>query len=101
MEALALDHAGRTRALRVVSWEEIDRLTQTLTEQVLAHGRPEVIIGLQRGGLVPAVMLSHQLALPSLLALPVTRTSSDEVYASKHPALVEQQHLLNATEELL
>jgi hypoxanthine phosphoribosyltransferase len=96
MQALTLDHAGRTRALWVVSWEEIDRLTHALTAQVLAHGRPEVIIGLQRGGLIPAVMLSHLLDLQSLLALPVTRTGSDALYASKHPPLIEQQQLLTS-----
>jgi xanthine phosphoribosyltransferase len=43
-----------------VSWREIDKLVNTLAEQVKGKGYDR-IIGVARGGCVPAVMLSNRL----------------------------------------
>jgi len=55
-----------------LSWREIDLDTERLHEQieeVAPHSR--IIIGVQRGGLIPAVMLSHSLKAP-LVTIPVS-----------------------------
>jgi uncharacterized protein len=95
VEPLSSSDTGNTRVVLPVSWVEIDALTHLLAAQILAQGRPEVIIGMQRGGLIPAVMLSHQLHISSFISLPVRRTTSDRLYATKHAPLIEQQHLLS------
>lgn len=78
-----------------LNWEEIDGLTHQLARAICAEGKPDVLIGLQRGGVIPAVMLSHQLALPDLLALPIRRTLSDAIYASKQAPTVQMpEHFL-------
>ena len=64
------------------SWEEIEVLTQRLANALVAEGKPDVLVGLQRGGVIPAVMLSHQLAT-EMSVLPIRRTLSDALYASK------------------
>ncbi len=44
---------------RYVSWNEIDELVNSLTQQITQSGiQIENIFGLQRGGLIPAVMIS-------------------------------------------
>ena len=55
---------------RNISWDEltkhIDLLAQNIEDNLAT--KPTGIFGLPRGGLVPAVMLSHKLNLPLLLA---------------------------------
>ena len=42
---------------RVIDWGEFDELVSSIASQL--KGTPEAIVGLTRGGLVPAVRLSH------------------------------------------
>jgi len=48
-----------------VGWSEIDSLVFKLAHQITTnHLKFKNILGLQRGGLIPAVMLSHHLGIP-------------------------------------
>lgn len=48
-----------------VTWDEIEELVDLLAKQIIKSGHQiEYIFGLQRGGLIPAVMLSHKLSIP-------------------------------------
>jgi hypoxanthine phosphoribosyltransferase len=50
---------------RFVSWEEIDRNVEILCQQIVKSGKQiKSITGVQRGGLIPAVMISHKLGIP-------------------------------------
>ena len=42
---------------RVISWDEYNELVSSIASQV--KGTPDAIVGLTRGGLIPAVSLSH------------------------------------------
>lgn len=58
---------------RQISWSEINRLLDVLQSQIKQSGiRYEMIAGVTRGGLVPAVMLSHRLDLPMMALAPNT-----------------------------
>ena len=47
------------------NWEEVEELVDLLAKQITQSGyQIEYIFGLQRGGLIPAVMLSHKLGIP-------------------------------------
>ena len=47
------------------SWQEVDANCMQLAINILKTGwRPDYIVGLTRGGLVPGVMLSHILDIP-------------------------------------
>ena len=47
------------------SWEEVEELVDLLAKQITKSGyQIEYIFGLQRGGLIPAVLLSHKLGIP-------------------------------------
>lgn len=85
---------GQQQPVVCFTWEEIQDLTHHLARAIRAGGLPDVLIGLQRGGLIPAVMLSHQLAISTVLALPIRRTLSDAIYAPKQtPSVVLPEHL--------
>ena len=45
------------------SWSTIDELVQTIVNRV-RFNNPTHIVGIARGGLIPAVMISHELDLP-------------------------------------
>jgi hypoxanthine phosphoribosyltransferase len=48
-----------------VDWDEIEALIFRLSHKILTNDlKFKNIYGLQRGGLIPAVMLSHQLGIP-------------------------------------
>jgi hypoxanthine phosphoribosyltransferase len=48
-----------------LSWDDIDSAVESLAHQIQKSDTPiEAIIGLPRGGLIPAVLLSHKLNIP-------------------------------------
>jgi hypoxanthine phosphoribosyltransferase len=55
-----------------ISWRAIERLTDKITYDIKASGwLPDAIVGVARGGLVPAVMIAH--------ALKVTRVATIQI----------------------
>ena len=50
---------------RYISWEEIETLVNILYDNILESDKEfDAVIGLPRGGLIPAVMLSHKTGIP-------------------------------------
>jgi hypoxanthine phosphoribosyltransferase len=49
----------------ILNWEDLENLCQNLAEQI-PHETPMVdsVHGISRGGLIPAVMVSHLTGLP-------------------------------------
>lgn len=66
-----------------ISWEEIDQVVFSLAEKVQQDGNPKIIVGIQRGGLIPGVLLSHYLNIRDLLSLNIIRTINDSTNAEK------------------
>ena len=66
-----------------LSWTEIDYIVSILAERVQHDGKPEIIIGLQRGGLIPGIILSHYLDVRDFLPFNISRTVHDGVNAEK------------------
>lgn len=54
---------------RIVSWEDIERWCTILREKIKEDYHPDAIIGLSRGGLVPARILSDSLLIKDLYAV--------------------------------
>jgi len=51
--------------LRHINWSEVDELTTHVAAQLsYPENLPDCIVGLSRGGLIPAVRLSHILGVP-------------------------------------
>lgn len=48
-----------------LSWDDVNDLVNTLCEKIITE-QPNIdsVFGLKRGGLIPAVMVSHKLGLP-------------------------------------
>ena len=55
-------------------WEEIDSACEAIASRVNQYEKPDYVIGLTRGGLIPAVILSHMLKIPMI---PVSYSSAE------------------------
>tara|TARA_R110002050_G_scaffold134956_1_gene257506 strand:- start:3399 stop:3806 length:408 start_codon:yes stop_codon:yes gene_type:complete len=54
----------KTKMKRYISWEEVETLINILHDNILESGEKfEYVKGLPRGGLIPAVILSHKLGI--------------------------------------
>jgi uncharacterized protein len=67
----------------VLDWGSVTSITAQLSAQISGDGVPDVIIGVLRGGMIPAVMLAHALAARDVRALEVTHTVTDGIDAGK------------------
>lgn len=74
--------AAETIALDL-DWSTLAGLTTTLAAAVANDGRPEVIVGVLRGGAVPAVLAAHQLGLRAVRSVEITHTTLDGPNAAK------------------
>ncbi|GGV62906.1 xanthine phosphoribosyltransferase [Streptomyces longisporoflavus] len=67
----------------VLSWSDADRLTGQLAERIAGESKPQTIVGILRGGMIPAIQLAHQLRIRDVRAVEVTHTASDATNAAK------------------
>jgi len=55
----------KTKIKRYISWEEVETLVNILHDNILESGKEFThICGIPRGGLTPAIMLSHKMGIP-------------------------------------
>ena len=48
-----------------ITWDEVNSYVASIAREITISGwRPDIIVGLTRGGLAPAVMLSHYFGIP-------------------------------------
>jgi len=66
-----------------VSWHMTSRHVSRIGSAVDADGVPDILVGVLRGGMIPAVQLAHLLGIRTVRAIQVTRTLTDEADAAK------------------
>lgn len=69
-----------------ISWQEFDDSVKYLATQIEKDGKPEIIVGIPRGGLPLAVALSHYLDVPFHVA---SSGSSYALIADKDIVIVD------------
>jgi hypoxanthine phosphoribosyltransferase len=64
----------------VLSWDDINDLTDDLCSKIPTH-TPHInsVTGLARGGLIPAVMISHKLGLPYVHSINANTLVIDDI----------------------
>jgi hypoxanthine phosphoribosyltransferase len=62
----------------IVTWEDLERLVGALADRLAAEPKPDVVLAISRGGLVPAGMLGYQLGWRDMLLAAVV------VYDDEH-----------------
>jgi uncharacterized protein len=66
-----------------LDWPELYVITHRLGAAAVADGAPDVVVGVLRGGMVPAVLLAHMLDLRDVRAVDVTHTAAEGINADK------------------
>jgi hypothetical protein len=69
----------------VLDWLKFAKIVEDISGRILADGTPDVIVGILRGGLVPAVMIAHAIGVRAVRAIEITHTMSDGENASFSP----------------
>lgn len=59
------------------------RKVSRLAEAVATDGYPDVVVGVLRGGMIPAVLIAHACGLRDVRAVQVTHTTADGANAEK------------------
>lgn len=67
----------------VLHWQHLVDAIHETAEKVRGDGAPEVVIGILRGGLVPATVFAHALAVRTVRAVEVVHTVNDVMNAPK------------------
>ncbi|ANY07779.1 phosphoribosyltransferase [Pseudonocardia sp. HH130630-07] len=71
-----------------LDWAALHASVGTLAGRIRSDGTPDVVVGVLRGGAIPAVMLAHQLGVRSVRTVEITRTTSDLPHTAKIPPAV-------------
>ncbi|MFD6757239.1 MULTISPECIES: phosphoribosyltransferase [Micromonospora] len=74
------------RTPTMLGWDDITATADRIASEIRAHTVPDVVVGVLRGGVIPAVLLAHALGVRSLRAVEVLHTTADGVDAVKSSA---------------
>ncbi|SRR6266545_2094626 len=66
-------------------WPDIEAIAGELAAMTACGGMPDTVVGILRGGMVPAVILAHLLGLRDIRAIEITHTAADGPLAAKTP----------------
>lgn len=66
-----------------LTWSQVDEHICVLAEGIWHDGVPQIIVGILRGGMVPAVLLAHQLGVRDVRGIEVTRTLTEQPNGAK------------------
>ncbi|MFF8992486.1 phosphoribosyltransferase [Streptomyces sp. NPDC014983] len=66
-----------------LTWSAIEETVHELAVRTDGDGRPETVVGIMRGGMIPAVMIAHRLGIRDVRTIEVTHTTTDDVNAAK------------------
>jgi hypoxanthine phosphoribosyltransferase len=70
-------------AAHVLTWDDITATAEAMAANVLTDGVPDVVVAVLRGGVIPAVLLAHQLGVRTVRTVEIIHTTTDGVNAEK------------------
>jgi len=70
---LPVNHGGAGDVeIEVVSWDELENLVDQIARTVIESGfKPDIIIGILRGGVIPARILADRLGVPDMATMEI------------------------------
>ena len=88
-----------------LTWKDIDDSCKKLVNLIKNSGfKPEIIVGIQRGGCITAVLLSHLLNIEDFCTIGIRSTESDDVHVQRMQPVVYDSfslQLINGKKVLL
>lgn len=74
---------GDEQEITCLTWLGMEELVNRIAEAISDDGVPQIVVGVLRGGGIPAVWLSHRLWLRDVRGVEVTHTIDDDINAAK------------------
>lgn len=94
---MELESENRRQNVKAVylNWNDIEYLSRRLAHIIKSSGfAPEIIVGIQRGGCIPAVFLSHLLEVRDFCTLGVKTTISEGIQAHRQtPTIIDDSSM--------
>ena len=79
-----------------LNWNNIQNRCRGVAHLIESSGfTPEIVVGIQRGGCVPAVFLSHLLNVQDFCTLGLRTTTSEDIQASRQTPIVTDDSSLH------
>eukprot|EP00041_Stephanoeca_diplocostata_P007403 m.105266 g.105266 ORF g.105266 m.105266 type:complete len:136 (+) comp16861_c0_seq2:217-624(+) len=78
--------------MRIMEWSEVEQEVNKLASLVTQH--PDVIVGITRGGLVPARLLAKHLEVKKMHCLSVAKSDGDRIVETEIKTRLDGQHVL-------
>ena len=69
--------------INYISWKEITNIIKYIGSNIKITYKPEIIISIVRGGMIPSVILSHELNIRNIENIKSIETLNDEINAIK------------------
>ncbi|MFC6600457.1 phosphoribosyltransferase [Kitasatospora paranensis] len=66
-----------------LTWDDITEQTDRIARVLQPDPVPQIVVGVVRGGLIPAVILAHRLGVRDVRVLEITHTVDDSTNAAK------------------
>lgn len=66
-----------------INWNRFDDILFSLAQKVLNDGKPDIILSVVRGGMIPSVMISHILNIRNVQNIIAKETIDDSIEALK------------------
>lgn len=71
-------------------WNTISEVIKNMSEEIKDNYNPEIIISIVRGGMIPSVILSHNLNIRNIKNIKSIETESDQINANKHEPVIDE-----------
>jgi len=83
----------------ILNWEDINKFCVKLAYLIKESSYlPEIIVGIQRGGCIPAVLLSHLLNVENFCSLGIKTTKSEQIRSPRKEPIIFCDYSLEAVE---
>lgn len=76
--------------INYLDWKEISDIVKSMSDSIKSDYKPEIIISIVRGGMIPSVILSHELNIRKIENIKSIETINDEINAIKQKPIVDK-----------
>ncbi|MEI3387639.1 MAG: hypothetical protein V8R42_04325 [Clostridia bacterium] len=85
--------------INYISWKEITDIIKYMGSNIEKTYKPEIIISIVRGGMIPGVILAHKLNVRNVENIKSIETLNDEINAIKQEPIIEKNINLSNIKE--
>lgn len=81
--------------INIIEWNKINQIVSKLSNDIKQKYEPDIILSVVRGGMIPSVMLSHQLNIREVENIVIKETINDSINAIKNIPQIDENNNLD------